>query len=430
MAPEVAAPQVTRRQVLSWGALGAAGLATTGLLSGCSSSGGSSIRFLENKPEVIPYFDKLTSQFNKAHRGLHAKHDSTTTPLSPQFVRGTPPDLACYNYLLEAASFLERGALSDLSDLPEAKTIAPAVQALVGQYASYRGQTNVLPYSVTAAGVIYNIELFDKHQVQVPKTWSELIAACKAFKRAGVTPIYYTFLDTWTLTQGIWDYVSGGTLDVAGFFERLKAEGGKVNKNSPASFSKNFGEACHKMIELYQYRNPNAPSIGYNAGNNQFATGTAAMYLQGPWALTPLAAAAPHLKLGTFALPCTDDPADTKVRVNLDLALWIPKAASNPTGARTMLQWLMRPEIMNAYNAYALGTSPTRDAPQLTNPRVAGLAPYVKHGKFYQGAGTFVSSSIPLGNYLQTMLSTGDVTGFLNRLDTDWANRAVRSAAA
>ena len=428
MASDMTARKVSRRHALSLGAAAVAGLAGSSLLSGCSSSGGSSIRFLENKPEVIPYFDKLTSQFNKTHPNVRATHDSTTTPLSPQFVRGTPPSLACYNYNLETASFLEKGALSDLADLPEAKTVAPAVQALVGQFATYRGQTNVLPYSITAAGVVYNIDLFDKHHVQVPTTWSELIAACKTFKQAGVVPIYYTFLDTWTLTQGIFDYVSGGIVDVAAFFKSLKAAGGNVGKNSPASFTKNFGEACHKMLELYQYRNPNAPSIGYSAGNNDFAKGKAAMYLQGPWSLTPLGQAAPHLKLGTFALPCTDNPADTKVRVNLDLALWVPNDAPNPSGGRTMLQWLMRPEVINAYNKFALGTSTIKDAPALTDPRVAGIASYVKNGKFYQGAGTFISSSIPLGNYLQTMLSSGDVNGFLNRLDTDWANRAVRSA--
>ncbi|WP_265444700.1 ABC transporter substrate-binding protein [Flexivirga meconopsidis] len=420
----------TRRQVLRWGLLGAAGAATSGALAGCGLGSSDDIRFLQNKPEVIPYFDKLTAQFNSSQRGVRASHDPTTTPLTPQFVRGTPPDLACYNYQLEAASFLARGALSDLSDLPEAKTIAPSVQALVGQFASYKGQTSVLPYSVASAGVIYNKELFAKHDVAVPTTWSELISACKKFQAAGVTPIYFTFLDGWTLLQGIWDYVSGGTLDVAAFFKRLKDEEGKVDKNSPASFSRNFGDACHKMVQLYRYRNANAPSLNYNAGNTEFAKGKAAMYLQGPWALTPLAAANPKLQLGSFALPCTDDRADTKVRVNLDLALWIPNDSSRKEQARTMLQWLMRPEVMNAYNKQALATSPTVNAPPLADPRVAGLSSYVQQARFYQGASTYISMTIPLGNYIQTMLTSGDVPGLLNRLDTDWANRAARSAAA
>lgn len=420
----------TRRQLLSWGLLGAAGTVSAGALSGCGSAGRTDIRFLENKPEVIPYFDTLTRRFNASQTSVHATHDPTTTPLTPQFVRGAPPDLACYNYQLEAASYLARGALSDLSDMPEARKIAPSVQALVDQFASYRGQTNVLPYSVAAAGVIYNKELFAKHDVDVPQTWDELIAACKKFQRAGVVPIYFTFLDGWTLLQGIWDYVSGGMLDVAGFFKRLKAEGGGVDKNSAVSFSRNFTPACHKMVELYRYRNRNAPSVNYNAGNTEFAKGNAAMYLQGPWALTPLAQANPKLQLGSFPLPVTNDAADNKVRVNLDLALWIPNDSNNKDAAREMLSWLLRPEIVNAYNKQALATSPTVDAPQLTDPRVSGLSPYVAKARFYQGASTYISMTIPLQNYIQTMLTSGDVAGLLNRLDTDWANRAARAAAA
>lgn len=431
MEPTTATQGLPRRQLFKWSLAVGAGLASSGGLAACGSSSGSTdIRFLENKPEVIPYFDKLTTKFNTAQDRVVATHDPTTTPLTPQFVRGAPPDLACYNFQLEAASFLARGALSNLADLPQVKQIQPSILDLVSQFATYKGQTNVIPYSVAAAAVIYNKALFEKHDVAVPTTWPEMIAACKKFKAAGVVPIYFTLLDGWTLNQGVWDYTSGGSLDIGDFFQRLKAEAGGVGPNSKTSFSKDFADAAHKMVELYQYRNPNAPSVGYNAGNTEFAKGKAAMIFQGPWALTPLGAAAPDLELGTFALPCTDSAGDRKVRVNLDLALWIPNDSPHQAAARKMLEWLMQPEIIYAYNKDALATAPTIDAPALSDPRVSGISSYVSDGKFYQGAATFISSTIPLGNYLQTMLSTGDVTGTLRRLDQDWANRAARAAAA
>lgn len=418
----------TRRQFLQFGALAGAAM---GGLSGCSSdSGATKLTFLQNKPEVIPYFDKLTQQFNHSHRSIQAKHNSAAIPLTPMFVRGNPPDLAAYNFQLEAASFLSRGALTDLADLPEAKTIMPSAQDLVNQYATWKGQTCALPYAIASAGVIYNKDLFAKHDVDVPTTWDEMIAACKKFQAAGVTPIMFTFMDPWTLTQGVFDYCVGGMLDVKDFFKKLDAAKGDVSPSSPESFSKNYHDACAKMIELFKYRNRNAQSLGYNAGNTAFAQGKSAMYFQGPWALTPLSAAAPKMKLGTFALPLTNDKKDTKVRVNLDLALWIPTDSPHQDEARVMLKWLMQPEIMNAYNASALTTSPTKNAPQLADDRVSALAPYIKSSRFYNGAESKISMTIPLGNYLQTMLTSGDITGFLRKLDTDWANRAQRDAAA
>ena len=67
---------------------------------------------------------------------------------------------------MEMARFMERGALSDLSDMPEADRILPEVQELVDQYATYPGRTSVLPYSVMAASVIYNKQIFEDERAR------------------------------------------------------------------------------------------------------------------------------------------------------------------------------------------------------------------------------------------------------------------------
>ncbi|WP_018156458.1 ABC transporter substrate-binding protein [Demetria terragena] len=418
----------SRRDTLRWGLLGLGASALGGSLAGCGGSS-SSIRFLQNKPEVIEYFGGLVKDFNASQSEVRVNHDATTTALTPQFVRGTPPDVACYNYNLETANFLSRGALTDLSDVPAASTIRDDVQDLVDQFAQFEGRTSVLPYSVTAAGCIYNIGLFEKHDVAVPKTWPELIEACKTFQKNDVLPLYTTFLDGWTLRQGIFDCVSGSNLDVTTFFERLKELGGDAGPDAEVSFTKDFADAARRMVELFAYSNRDAGSRNYNDGNAAFARGDVAMLLQGPWAIGEISQAAPDLRLGTFALPGSDDPGTTKVRVNLDLALWIPEQSGDAKGARQMVSYLMQPSVMNAYNAKNLATSPIKNPPQQRDPRLTGLDPYIRSGRFYQGAGTYISESIPLPSYLQDLFLTKDVDGFLRRLDGAWARRAQRAAA-
>lgn len=456
----------TRRQVLSWAALGGVGAVGSSLVSGCSSSGTAQLTLLENKPEVIQYFQQsIVRPFNRQYRGdIQVTQNSSTTPLTPQFVRGDPPDLACYNFQLEAANFLQRGALSDLSDVYDlaglklkaagktpgsehllTKQVKPTMQSLVDKFATWKDQTCAMPFSVAAASVLYRPDLFEKHDVSVPTTWTELIAACEKFKAAGVTPIYFTDMDLWTLQQGVFDYCIGGTVDirdphtsdpVGDYFTELRRHGGDVTKDSDWSFSKNFADGCSKMLQLYRYRNTLAPSLGYNIGNSQFFNGKgAAMYLQGPWALLPLGQANPLGKqMKTFALPCTDDPARTRVRVNLDLAMWIPNDSGQQDAARTMLAWLMQPSVMDAYNKQALATGVRTDSPEQSDPRVSGIAPYVTKGKTYQGATTFISTTISGGNWLQAMLLDGrdnssNINQFLNKLDSAWANRARRAAS-
>jgi raffinose/stachyose/melibiose transport system substrate-binding protein len=123
----------------------------------------------------------------------------------------------------------------------------------------------------------------------------------------------------------------------------------------------------------------------------------------------------------------TENPQDRKARVNIDLSLWIPRGAAEPGAARTFLSYLMKPEVMYKYNGDNLAFSPVKNAPSVTDERIAGLQPYVREARFYQGAGTNVPGIIPLGNYLQELVLNRDANRFLRRLDNDWRRLAIRS---
>jgi raffinose/stachyose/melibiose transport system substrate-binding protein len=413
--------------------LGAAAIAGPSLLAGCSSSGGSTTRivFEETKPEVVPYFNNLVAKFNASQSHVVVTHDFTTN-LVAAFVRGNPPAIDCDNYNLTTSIFVARGVLADLASLPQAQLINPNIQALVSQYASFHGETNVLPFSIAACGVIYNMDLFDKVGVSsVPTTWTEFLAVCEKFKSANITPIYQTYGDTWTTQQGLFDYTVGGTIDVAAFYQQLAREGTNLGPNSPVSFEKDFTAPCKQMLSLTPYFNSNPIAKGYALGNQAFASSQAGMYMQGPWAIGEVLTINPKLKMGTFPLPATDDASQTKCRVNLDLAVWLPRsqAASQRTAALHFLDYLMQPSIINAYNQANLAFSPLKNAPPQKSPLVSGLNQYVSSGRFYQGAGTYVPLTIPVGNFIQEMMLTGNVSGFTSSMDGAFKRLAIRTSA-
>jgi raffinose/stachyose/melibiose transport system substrate-binding protein len=402
-------------------------LGVSGVLSGCASSGGgpAEITFHMSKPEAIDHFRGLVSQFNEEQSEVEVTLD-TASNLSAGFLRGNPPDVGLLNYNMEMSRFMERGALSDLSDMPEADRIRPDVQDLVNQYSTYPGRTSVLPYSVAAASVIYNVQVFKDNGIEVPTTWSELIDACETLQSAGITPIYSTFSEPWTIAQGLFDYTAGGSVDLPDFFEQMNELGTEVGPDSPVSFQKTFKEPVEKMVELAAYSNEDAPSRAYGDGNVDFANGEAAMLMQGPWALGEIAKTNPDLELGTFPLPSTEDPDDLKVRVNLDLALWIPEIGDDKQAAREFVSFLMQKEVMDEYNAAFLGFGTTTDAAPATDERILGMQEYYEDGRFYLGPSQRVHLSIPTANYIQAIATGADVDATLRRLDADWARLAVR----
>jgi raffinose/stachyose/melibiose transport system substrate-binding protein len=415
--------------VLRRAAAAAAVLALAGsVLAACAgaASGPAEVRFHLSKPEAIPYFRDLIKEYNASQDEVVVVFD-TSSNLQAGFLRGDPPDLGLLNYNMEMARFMERGALSDLSDMPEAERILPEVQDLVDQYATYPGRTSVLPYSVMAASVIYNKRIFEEHDLQVPTTWDELIEVCETLKAAGITPIYGTFKDPWTVGQGWFDYAVGGRIDVADFYAQLNELGTEVGPDSPVSFEKTLTPPVEQMTELVKnYTNADAASRAYGDGNLAFAKEEAAMYLQGPWAFGEIDKTNPDLDLGTFPLPMTDDPDDLRVRVNIDLAAWIPEASDQKEGARDFLSYLFQKDVMDEYNAAFLGYGTTTDSAPVSDERIVGMKEYYDAAKFYQGASKAIPLTIPTDNYMQGIVTGADVESTLRTLDADWARLALR----
>lgn len=131
--------------------------------------------------------------------------------------------------------------------------------------------------------------------------------------------------------------------------------------------------------------------------------------------------------MGSFPLPMTDDPDDREVRVNIDLAAWIPEASAHKDAARRFLQYLFEPDVMNAYNKAQLGYGTTTDSAPVTDPRIVEMKSYYEQARFYQGPSKAIPLTIPTENYLQGLVTGAtDVDSTLSTLDADWARLALR----
>ena len=151
------------------------------------------------------------------------------------------------------------------------------------------------------------------------------------------------------------------------------------------------------------------------------------MLLQGPWALAEAEKAGSDQELSTFPLPATENPDERKIRVGVDLALWIPEAADQQDGARELLSYFMTPEVQNPYNEALLALGTTKDAPKAADPRVAPMQDYYDAGMVTCGPSQFIPLTIPWENYLQSIVYGADPESVLARLDSDWARLAYRS---
>ncbi len=418
-----------RRALAAVGILTVAGLA----LAGCSAADPAAnatgsddvvtIQFMQNKPETIEYFQGMVAQFEAENPNIRVVQGNTEGAFVPSLIRGIPPDVTARAWAYASQDFAAKGVFADLSDLDAVKNIDPSAQELVNSWGQYNGnEITALPFSLAAAGVIYNKEIFARFGIDVPTTWDEFVVACETLKANGVMPIYGTYKDAWTVAQGLFDYATGGIVDVAKFYAPPAAG----EAPTVQSYTETFAPAVAKMATILSFTQPNAATRSYPDGNGAIARGEAAMYFQGPWALSELNGINPDLKLGTFALPMTNNPADTKARVNVDVSLSMVRTTAHPVEARKFIEFLMQPQIVNDYNRDFAAFSPMTDAPAQANPQIAGLDPLMKAGRYYQGAMTYMPPAVSALNYIQFFASNADGQTLLRSLDEDTQRVADR----
>jgi raffinose/stachyose/melibiose transport system substrate-binding protein len=168
---------------------------------------------------------------------------------------------------------IEAGVLDDISDRIKGYSdqITPAALAAFSPDGKVRG----LPIALSQVGFLYNKDLFAKAGVDGSKikTWDDLLAAVKALKAAGVTPIVVGGADKWPL-HFYWTHLAVRLGGKASFEAALKGENGGFEGEV---FQKS-GELFKQLVDLQPFQNgflgfKNPQAVGY------FGDGKAAMTL-------------------------------------------------------------------------------------------------------------------------------------------------------
>lgn len=224
---------------------------------------------------------------------------------------GDPPDLfqswgggVLWKY---ADAGLVRNIAPELEGEWKDSFAAKAALELYGRNGEYYG----VPWTWGAVGIFYNKDLFAKAGLDPenpPQTWDEFLAAIKALKDAGITPIALGEKDKWT-GHFWWVYLA---LRIGGgdaFLKAYNREGAFTDE----PFVK-AGEYLKQLIDLDPF--PEG-YLGMNYGDQQtvMLDEAAAMELMGQWAPgayqgnSPEKAAVLLPKLGWFPFPLVEGGA-------------------------------------------------------------------------------------------------------------------------
>lgn len=289
-------------------------------------------QFIQAQPEYQEAAGKLVNAYMQEHPNVTIELITDNTNLKTNLQAGNIPEIFYtegYNVMKAYAEYI-----TDLSDQPWVSGISDEALECV----TMDGKVVGMPFTIAGEGIVYNKKMFEEHGWEIPVTWTELKALCEEIQAAGVIPFVNEFGDAWLLGQlmsaGGYAYIP----DTQTFTDQLYA--GEVSFSQNEQMKKSF-----EVIDLMlKYGLPDPLSYTWNETCSAFATGEAAMAFEGDWIWDTVYPINQEIECGMFALPITDNPADTKMIVDANMCWHVGKGSAHPEAAIAFIDWVTSSE--------------------------------------------------------------------------------------
>jgi raffinose/stachyose/melibiose transport system substrate-binding protein len=207
------------------------------------------------------------------------------------------------------------------------------------------------PYGTAfGGGVLYNIPVYKKLGLEIPKTWDEFMANNKKIKEAGgVDPVEQTYGETWTSQLFVLGDYANVEAEVPDFAERY-TKGEAKYSNTPQALR---GFEHMQEVKDAGYLNKDFASAKLNDGIKAVATGKAAHYPQLGASANNIENVAPGKSddVGFFALPGEDASKNLMTVWPGTAAMYIPKAVEGDKleAAKKFIAFAATKEACDAY---------------------------------------------------------------------------------
>lgn len=196
--------------------------------------------------------------------------------------------------------------------------------------------------------MFYNRDvLADAGITETPANWEEFLAACEAVQANGVTPVFYSGADTWTMQFfGLCGWYNDYSPDEAWDFAKEM----ETNKRHWADMT-GFIDSLNKTKELADlgYVQETFLSDTYQQGQQALLDGTCCFYPMGDFVMGELNKIDPaktEASVGAFIMPLADGQA---LGVGPQKGCYVSKAGKNPELAQKVMEALVSPEAQQAF---------------------------------------------------------------------------------
>lgn len=274
---------------------------------------------------------------------------------------------------------------------------------------------------LSSFGVIYNKTVFADAGVEIPTNLDELTETYAAIQAAGVTPLFLSGADGWTLLQhrnGVNANLVGDDPTVVDALASGETTWSEVSGALPQY------EALQAWTEAGAV-NADVVTAKYENALTAVSDGTAASIINGSWAIGEIRKVDADAEIGFFALPT--ETGENQIGLSRPNIMHIAASSKVADEAKDLLAFLIEPENVAAHLAKSPGIPAYTDVTvENQDPAIADIQAYIDNGE--SGAAFDTATTFPtpqddiIASYQQLLAKKIDAATFLSQVDSAWSN--------
>lgn len=371
-------------------------LMITGLIAGCGSKENGKT---EGKGEESKELSLLVDTTNAANEGFMAivdlaekelgmKINVETRPTSTEgdnvvktrLASGDMADLCVYNSGALLNSLNPSEYFIDLSEQEFMERVDDSYKQAVSVDNAVYG----IPFATSRGeAVLYNKEMYEKYNLEIPKTWEEFLSNCEVLKEAGETAVLGSFADSWTAQIVFLGDAYNLMTAVPEFPEKFDA--GEMKWSTTPEGLRSF----EKLEDTTPYYNEDYLSMTYDEGCDVMVNGGA-----GHWFIMSNALSAMYSlyedmdmvnNLGMFAIP-GDDASVNGITMWYPVAIYGNKNSENQDAILEFMEFYISEAALDAYCEATLPDGPfcvkDYEIPVESYAAVADIQSYIDAGNY------------------------------------------------
>lgn len=299
-------------------------------------------------------------------------YDQFNTILRTQLAAGQGPDIMEHYDVQSVAA----GYFKDLSNEDFISKYFPGGLKPF----SINGNNYAIPLQSWFEGIYYNKEIFENNGLIPPVTWEEFLEIHRVLSANGIKP-QTMGAKSW---QPLLKQNMGLLLNDFYFDNDSNGDFDESYSNGDVTLSGNYNKTMKQWARLVDENFITMEMLGmeYDQAQDEFATGKAAMWESGPWALGAIKAKNPDLKFGMFPFPGTKEGPGALVG-GPGSCLTINEKSKNMDAALRVLALTSTPEAQLALIEDNFGTSFLKGVKIELEPEFSDSVKAIEAGRVY-----------------------------------------------